>query len=127
MYKARDLRTQAEVAIKIVSLVEDAAVEDVRQVLLRIWHVLAQRKEIGILKEFTNPFIIKYFGSYFENENLWVNNQFSAILSYPQIIMEYCEGGSIGEILRITEKSLSENQISLICAETLKVDLSIFE
>ena len=38
----------------------------------------------------------------------------------PKIVMEYCEGGSVGDVLRITDKPLAEEHIALICRETLK-------
>lgn len=59
VYRGVHKRTGEWVAIKIISLAEDEAVEDVR-------------REIGILKECENSHIVKYFGSYFEEENLWV-------------------------------------------------------
>jgi len=35
-------------------------------------------------------------------------------------VMEYCEGGSIGDILKMTNRPLNEDQISLVCRDTLK-------
>jgi serine/threonine-protein kinase 24/25/MST4 len=59
VYKAVNVKTKEVVAIKIISLSEDDAVEDVR-------------REISILRECENSHIVKYYGSYFEEENLWV-------------------------------------------------------
>lgn len=38
-----------------------------------------------------------------------------------QIVMEYCGGGSVNDIVQITGGGLTEDTISLICRETLKV------
>lgn len=35
--------------------------------------------------------------------------------------MEYCGGGSVADICRITDAGLNEDQIALICRESLKV------
>lgn len=37
--------------------------------------------------------------------------------------MEFCEGGSVGDILKITDKPFTEDIIALICRETLLVRL----
>lgn len=59
VYKGVNRRSGELVAIKIISLAEEEAVEDVR-------------REISILKECENSHIVKYVGSYFEEDNLWV-------------------------------------------------------
>lgn len=38
-----------------------------------------------------------------------------------QIIMEYCGGGSVADLIGITEEPLDESQIAYICREALKV------
>jgi serine/threonine protein kinase len=35
--------------------------------------------------------------------------------------MEYCGGGSVADLIAITEEPLDESQIAYICRETLKV------
>lgn len=42
-----------------------------------------------------------------------------------QIVMEYCGGGSVADIMNVTEKPLEEYQITYICREALKVYFSI--
>ena len=35
--------------------------------------------------------------------------------------MEYCGGGSVADLLQVTEETLEERQIAYVCAEALKV------
>lgn len=42
---------------------------------------------------------------------------------YMQIVMEYCGGGSVADLIGITEEPLDEPQIAYICRETLKVSI----
>lgn len=65
-------------------------------------------KEINILKQCESQFIVNYHGAYKKGENLW-------------IVIEYCGGGSVMDILSILGPTLTEQQISAICASTLKV------
>lgn len=59
VFKAFFIETHEVVAIKIISLIDEESVEDVRH-------------EISILKECENSHIVKYYGAYFHGENLWV-------------------------------------------------------
>ncbi|OEL15005.1 Serine/threonine-protein kinase dst1 [Dichanthelium oligosanthes] len=95
VYKARDLRTQELVAVKIISLTEgEEGYEDIRG-------------EIEMLQQCSHPNVVRYFGSYQGEEYLW-------------IIMEYCGGGSVADLIGITEEALDESQIAYICREALK-------
>lgn len=64
-------------------------------------------KEINILRQCDSPFIVNYHGSYKKGDNLW-------------IVIEYCGGGSVMDILAILGPTLNEQQIASICASTLK-------
>ncbi|KAG8098223.1 hypothetical protein GUJ93_ZPchr0013g37016 [Zizania palustris] len=95
VYKARDLRTQELVAVKIISLTEgEEGYEDIRG-------------EIEMLQQCSHPNVVRYFGSYQGEEYLW-------------IVMEYCGGGSVADLISITEEPLDESQIAYICREALK-------
>lgn len=59
VYRAINKRTGEVVAVKIIPVADDEAIEDVR-------------REVSILQECENSHIVKYFGSYFQGENLWV-------------------------------------------------------
>lgn len=59
VFKARNIKTAEIVAIKIVNLDDEEALEDVR-------------REIEILSECDDPNIVKYYGSYLRADYLWV-------------------------------------------------------
>ncbi|XP_031479622.1 serine/threonine-protein kinase 1 isoform X2 [Nymphaea colorata] len=95
VYKARDLKTSELVAIKVISLSEgEEGYEEIRG-------------EIEMLQQCNHPNVVRYLGSYQGEEYLW-------------IVMEYCGGGSIADLMNITEEPLDEQQIAYICREALK-------
>jgi len=62
------------------------------------------QKEIDILKESVDcPYIVKYFGCYIKETTL-------------MIVMEFCDGGSVLDIMTSCKKTFSEEQISAIAA-----------
>jgi len=64
-------------------------------------------KEISIMQQCDSVFVVKYYGSYFKNTDLW-------------IVMEYCGAGSVSDIMRLRNKTLREDEISCILKDTLK-------
>eukprot|EP00013_Stygamoeba_regulata_P022479 CAMPEP_0177653232 /NCGR_PEP_ID=MMETSP0447-20121125/13616_1 /TAXON_ID=0 /ORGANISM="Stygamoeba regulata, Strain BSH-02190019" /LENGTH=353 /DNA_ID=CAMNT_0019156655 /DNA_START=223 /DNA_END=1281 /DNA_ORIENTATION=+ len=60
-------------------------------------------KEIQILQNCNCPFIVRYFGCYVKENILW-------------IVMEFCSGGSVRDVLRVCKRQLSEIEVSCICA-----------
>ncbi|XP_030748575.1 serine/threonine-protein kinase 3 [Sitophilus oryzae] len=64
-------------------------------------------KEISIMQQCDSPYVVKYYGSYFKNTDLW-------------IVMEYCGAGSVSDIMRLRKKTLSEEEIATILSDTLK-------
>ncbi|XP_064652912.1 serine/threonine-protein kinase 3-like isoform X2 [Lineus longissimus] len=64
-------------------------------------------KEISIMQQCDSPYIVKYYGSYFKNTDLW-------------IVMEYCGAGSVSDIMRLRNKTLTEEEIATILSYTLK-------
>ncbi|KAL4428782.1 hypothetical protein ABPG74_001296 [Tetrahymena malaccensis] len=59
------------------------------------------KKEISILQDCQSDYIVHYYGSYLYNEQLW-------------IIMEYCDIGSVNDLMKATQRTLSEVQIACI-------------
>ncbi|XP_017236689.1 serine/threonine-protein kinase 1 isoform X2 [Daucus carota subsp. sativus] len=95
VYKARDLKTSEMVAIKVISLSEgEEGYEEIRG-------------EIEMLQQCSHPNVVRYLGSYQGEEYLW-------------IVMEYCGGGSVADLMNITDEPLEEYQIAYICKEALK-------
>lgn len=95
VYKARDLKTSELVAIKVISLSEgEEGYEDIRG-------------EIEMLQQCNHPNVVRYLGSYQGEEYLW-------------IVMEYCGGGSVADLMNKTDEPLEECQIAYICREALK-------
>ncbi|XP_053677646.1 serine/threonine-protein kinase 3 [Anopheles nili] len=64
-------------------------------------------KEISIMQQCDSPYVVKYYGSYFKNTDLW-------------IVMEYCGAGSVSDIMRLRKKTLTEDEIATILIDTLK-------
>ncbi|KAK8243854.1 STE/STE20/YSK protein kinase [Phyllosticta capitalensis] len=92
VYKGVDKRTGQSVAIKVID-VENAEdeVEDIIQ-------------EISILSELHSPYVTKYYGSFLKGSDLW-------------IIMEYCSGGSCGDLMK--PGLIPEEYITIIIRELL--------
>jgi len=74
-------------------------------------------KEISIMQQCDSPYVVKYYGSYFKNTDLW-------------IVMEYCGAGSVLDIMKLRGlhwnfpkgevKTLSEDEIATVLSDTLK-------
>lgn len=92
VYKGVDKRTGQSVAIKIIDVENaDDEVDDIIQ-------------EISILAGLNSPYVTRYFGSYLKGSDLW-------------IIMEYCSGGSCGDLLK--PGLIPEDYICIIVRELL--------
>ncbi|KRY20161.1 Serine/threonine-protein kinase 4 [Trichinella patagoniensis] len=63
-------------------------------------------KEISIMQQCDSPYVVKYYGSYFKNSDLW-------------IVMEYCGCGSVSDIMRLRKQTLNENEIAVILHDVL--------
>ena len=81
------------VAVKMIPLTEADEMSSVQ-------------REISMLRDCDHPNIVKYYGSWRGPDALW-------------IVMEYCEGGSVSDIMVALESPLDEVTISYICRETL--------
>ncbi|GAM29309.1 hypothetical protein SAMD00019534_124850, partial [Acytostelium subglobosum LB1] len=65
-------------------------------------------KEIDILRESIDcPFIVEYKGCYLKSSMLL-------------IVMEYCKGGSLLDIIELCGKRLTEDEIAAVCAGVVK-------
>ena len=64
-------------------------------------------KEINMLKQCDSPYILKYYSSYIKNNTIW-------------IVLEFCDGGSLLDIMRITNIFYNEKEIASIIKMVLK-------
>lgn len=59
------------------------------------------------MQQCDSPHVVKYYGSYFKDSDLW-------------IVMEYCGAGSVSDIMRLRKKTLNEEEIATIIYDTLR-------
>ncbi|MFH4978610.1 hypothetical protein AB6A40_005319 [Gnathostoma spinigerum] len=64
-------------------------------------------KEISIMQQCDSKYVVKYYGSYFKNSDLW-------------IVMEYCGAGSVSDIMRLRRKTLNELEIAAVTRDVIK-------
>ncbi|DBA81690.1 hypothetical protein WJX77_002971 [Trebouxia sp. C0004] len=93
VYKAQVRGSQEVVAVKVIPLGDKD-------------EVLEIQKEIEMLKECNHANVVRYLGSWRGSEALW-------------IVMEYCGGGSVADLMHASDVPLDQDMISYICAETL--------
>ena len=91
VFKARNTTTAELAAVKIIPVEQDA--DEVS-------------REIETLKQCDAPNIVKYFGSVSKDGELW-------------IIMEFCVGSSLSDIMEARGRCLNEAQIAAAVAGTL--------
>jgi len=66
------------------------------------------QNEIDILKATTNcPNVVKYYGSYLKE-------------NYLMIVMEYCDGGSVLDVMQVCNRAMTEQQIASILLHVLR-------
>ncbi|OXB62329.1 hypothetical protein ASZ78_015073 [Callipepla squamata] len=65
-------------------------------------------KEISIMQQCDSPYVVKYYGSYFKNTDLW-------------IVMEYCGAGSVSDIIRLRNKTFILSDLYTVSHEQLTV------
>lgn len=92
VYKALNREDGQIYAVKVVQFENDLSELD---------------KEIKILQECRSPFVTKYNGCYQRENELW-------------IVMEYCGGGSISDLMTILNTTLTENQIAAVVNSVLQ-------
>ena len=56
------------------------------------------KREINMLKQCDSPYILKYYASYIKKNIIW-------------IVLEFCEGGSLSDIMRITNEYFTEKEM----------------
>ncbi|GAM24111.1 hypothetical protein SAMD00019534_072860 [Acytostelium subglobosum LB1] len=92
VWKAINKATGIPVAIKKVAIDND--LDDMK-------------KEINFMKQCRSNYIITYHGSFKRDSEIW-------------IVMEYCGGGSVCDAIKITNKTLTEEQIAVVSKDVLQ-------
>ncbi|KAA0153879.1 hypothetical protein FNF29_02869 [Cafeteria roenbergensis] len=90
VFCALDKRRDKMVAIKVLALESDDELS-------------AIQAEIDILKQCDSPYVVQYYDSFFTGGEPW-------------IIMEYCALSSLADLMAVTERTLSEEQLRDVCA-----------
>ena len=72
------------------------------------------KKEINILSQCNNQYIVHYSGSYIKGHQIW-------------IILEFCDGGSLYELIKILPRNLNEEEIASLIYMILKGLLFLHE
>ena len=92
VYKALDTRNGEIVAIKIISTHNE-------------YDKMKTEKQLSNLCQ--SPYIVNVYETFIKDENIW-------------IIMEYCECGSILDIMHKTQQNLTEDKIQIIMKQSLE-------
>ncbi|PNW80428.1 hypothetical protein CHLRE_07g317300v5 [Chlamydomonas reinhardtii] len=96
VYAAIDTASGERVAIKVIPVTEQDR-EEFKQI----------QREVAFLADCNHPNVVRYLGSYRLSGELW-------------IVMEYCGGGSVSDLLSAGRAPLPEELIAHICCESLK-------
>ena len=89
---------------------ETKKVVAIKKMQVGVNNITATVKEIKIMKDLKSPYTLKYYGCYNKEDTIW-------------IIMEYCDGGSLQDIIDARENEevcLTEQQIAQIVAQVLQ-------
>ncbi|KAH0793015.1 serine/threonine-protein kinase 3 [Histomonas meleagridis] len=92
VYKAFDKQKNRTVAVKIIDLESD-------------W--LPLLSEVNMVVDLSHETIVNYFDWFFESGKLW-------------LVMEYCDGGSLSDIMRVLRRPLNEMELSAVLYGVLK-------
>lgn len=92
VYKAMHKQNKQPVAVKQIPIESD------------LFEIM---REISIMQQCDSQYIVKYYGSYFKDSDLW-------------IVMEYCATGSVSDIMKLLNRTLDEPQIGAILTDTLR-------
>ena len=93
VYKIQDIKTGQILAAKICKIESNNSE--------------SFNREINMLRQCDSPYILKYYGSYIKNNKIW-------------IVLEFCEGGSLLDIMRITNIFYTEKEIASLLKMVLK-------
>jgi len=93
VYRASHKKTKFDIAIKVIHLSNQQLLEDLD-------------KEINVLKKCKSPLVVAYYGSFLNNEEVW-------------ILMDYCELGSVKDLIKVVKEPLNEKQCGYVLTQVL--------
>ena len=93
VYRAIHKRTGQQCAVKQIPLDYSSLNETIQ--------------EINTMTEFESEYLVKFYASFKTSELLW-------------IVMEFCEAGSVSDVMNLCETCLTEEIIRSICYDVLK-------
>ncbi|KAL1512151.1 hypothetical protein AB1Y20_005419 [Prymnesium parvum] len=96
VYKGMKLGAEGELTDQMVAIKIVPAEQDSGEVT----------REIATLKKCQSPNIVQYFGSFLRGHELW-------------IVMEYCSGSSLSDIMQARNSCLTEAQIGAVLSGTI--------
>ena len=91
VYKAIHIKSGRQCAIKQIP-VEQGVNESIQ--------------EINTMIQFESEYLVKFYASFKTTDLLW-------------IVMEFCEAGSVADVISLCEKCMTEEMIRSICYDTL--------
>merc|ERR1712129_294899 len=94
VFAAIDRRDEQKVALKVMSFDVDNPDKDLVS-------------EIHILRRCHSPFIVNFIDTFLKEENIW-------------LAMEYCDGGSILDVIQITKTHLTELQCQCVLNQSVQ-------
>jgi mitogen-activated protein kinase kinase kinase kinase 1 len=84
-------------------------------------------KEMEILKKCRSANVVAYYGTVNRDNESWVQvlaaspcHICSLMITYVQILMDYCGVGSVKDVIKITMENLTEAQSQYVIQNTLK-------
>lgn len=95
-----------EVAIKIVSQTN-------KKVQMEL------EKEIDVLKKCKHPNVVAYYGTYLKDDEVWII-MVSMVPICSLIQQDYCGAGSLKDVMRLAQDTLTERQAKYVLAGTAK-------
>eukprot|EP01122_Echinamoeba_exundans_P012765 TRINITY_DN5421_c0_g1_i1.p1 TRINITY_DN5421_c0_g1~~TRINITY_DN5421_c0_g1_i1.p1 ORF type:complete len:1244 (+),score=206.12 TRINITY_DN5421_c0_g1_i1:107-3838(+) len=94
VWRVHHKKTNRVLAVKKVTITQDG-------------HMADLAREINVMKKCASPYIVRYYGNYLKGNVMW-------------IVMEYCAYGSVNDVMNMTNRTLTEDQIASIAQHVLQ-------
>jgi len=94
VYRVTHIKTKVVAAIKKIELTAGEPIQTIAN-------------EINLIRDLDSKYIVKYLGSFFVKPHL-------------NIVMEFCEAGSVADVMRLRQQIMNEAEIAAILSGTIK-------